>query len=378
MSATVCLFSAGALGYPNGGGYLWIYLNWALGLRSLGCRVIWLEGVDPATPVEEVQQSVALFKARLEPYGLADSLALCSWNGQPLQPGVTDGCLDLDAAAEADLLINQRYGAPAQFVARFRRTALLDIDPGLLQTWMTKGWVQVAPHDAYFTISDTVADGTAQLADVGIRWQHSPPCVALDWWQPAPPAPEAAFTTVAHWYAAGGVDDTSDVYSDDKRSGFLPFLDLPRRVQTPLELALDVVGGSDYDREILEEQGWRVQDAYSVASTPWDYQQYVRGSLGEFSCAKPSYLRFNTAWLSDRTVCYLASGKPAVVQHTGPSRFLPDDEGMFRFRSVEDAQRRLEVVMADYERQCALARELAEERFDAQKVMGSLLERALA
>jgi hypothetical protein len=84
------------------------------------------------------------------------------------------------------------------------------------------------------------------------------------------------------------------------------------------------------------------------------------------------------AWISDRTLCYLASGKPAVVQYTGPSRFLPDAAGLFRFRDLEEAARYLEMAAADYERQCGLARALAEEYFDARKVVGRVLELALA
>jgi len=88
-------------------------------------------------------------------------------------------------------------------------------------------------------------------------------------------------------------------------------------------------------------------------------------------------VRLQNAWVSDRTLCYLASAKPAVVQHTGPSRFLPDAAGMFRFRDLLEAARCLEQVAADYERQCRLARALAEEYFDARKVVGRVLERAL-
>ena len=121
-----------------------------------------------------------------------------------------------------------------------------------------------------------------------------------------------------------------------------------------------------------------MRDAEVVAFTPWDYQRYIQESRGEFSCAKPSCVRLQNAWVSDRTLCYLASGKPAVVQHTGPSRFLPDAAGLCRFRTLEEAVHCLETVAADYERHCRLARALAEELFDARKVVARVLERALA
>ena len=376
MSIKVCLFHAGTLSYPNGGGYLWIYLNWALGFRSLGCDVIWLEGVSQTAPAPLVQQQVVTLKNRLEPYGLAESLALCSWTGEPLPAETTAGCMSLDDAAEADLLLNQRYGAPSEIIGRFRRSALLDIDPGLLQIWLSKEWIEVARHDLYFTISEAVAEGRPPIPDTGLQWLHAPPCVSLDLWSPHKARPEATFTTLTHWYAGGGAEDSGEAYSDDKRSGFLPFLDLPQRTSQPLELALDVAADANICAS-LNDRGWLVSNAYEVAATPWDYQRYVQNSLGEFSCAKPSYVRYGAAWISDRTLCYLASAKPAIVQHTGQSKFLPDAAGLFRFRNIGEAANALEQAARDYEQHCKLARALTEEFFDAKKVAGGVLERAL-
>src|SRR5262249_31316363 len=155
-------------------------------------------------------------------------------------------------------------------------------------------------------------------------------------------------------------------YPNAKRDGFWPYLDLPQRTTQTLELALDLVP-QDEDQVTLWDRGWRVRESAVVASTPGEYQRYVQDSRGELSCAKPSCLRLENAWISDRTLCYLASGKPAVVEHTGPSRFLPDAAGLFRFRDPEEAARHLETAAADYERQCRLARTLAEEYFDARK-----------
>ena len=115
-----------------------------------------------------------------------------------------------------------------------------------------------------------------------------------------------------------------------------------------------------------------------MSATPEQYRAYIQRSRGEFSYAKPVYVELVTGWISDRTACYLASGKPAVVQDTGPSRYLLDGEGVFRFRTVDEAARALARVESDYERQCRSARALAEEHFDARRVAGRVLERALA
>lgn len=377
MSLTVCL-SANAIGYPQGGGHLWGYLNWALGLHALGCRVVWLEGVNPLLPADEIRSHVAALKTRLARYGLAEHLALCSRTDAALPTSAAEGCLDLDAAAEADLLLNLRYGLLPAVVGRFQRTALVDIDPGLLQCWLSAGHFVLPRHDLYFSTGETVGQPGARFPDAGLEWHHAPPCVALDWWPPHPADADAAFTTVSHWYADEWVVDADGPYRNDKRTGFLPYLDLPHRTAQPLELALCLNADDAAERAALRQRGWRLRDAAIVAGTPWDYRHYVQASLGEFSCVKPSCVRLANAWISDRTLCYLASGKPAVVQHTGPSRFLPDADGLFRFRGPAEAVRQLETVSADYECQCRQARALVEEYLDAKTVVGTVLERALA
>ena len=107
------------------------------------------------------------------------------------------------------------------------------------------------------------------------------------------------------------------------------------------------------------------------------YQSYIQRSRGEFSCAKPSFMKFQNAWISDRTLCYLASGKPVVVQNTGPSSFLPNGEGMFRFSTLGEAADALATINADYARHCRSAREVAEAYFDGRQVLERILNFAL-
>jgi hypothetical protein len=372
MSTCVCL-SANTLSYPEGGGHLWVYLNWALGLRALGCRVLWLEAVEPTTPAAEIRTLADSLRSRLERYGLAGSVVLCREDGEPLPCEFEDG----GRAFEADLLLNLQYALSEKIVRRFRRSALLDIDPGLLQLWMSVGAIMVARHDVYFTIGETVGQPGSRVPETRLSWQYTPPCVALDWWPPHVAAPDAPFTTVTHWHGDEWVEYGGALYLNDKRSAFLPFLKLPRRTAQPLELAVCLHEDEQEEHETLQKWGWSVRHAHTVTATPWDYQCYIQQSRGEFSCVKPSCIHLANAWISDRTLCYLASGKPAVLQHTGASRFLPDAAGLFRFRDMEEAVRCLETVAADYEHQCRLARALAAEFFDARQVVRRVLERTL-
>ncbi len=389
MSLTVCVAPANTVAYPNGGGHLWVYLHWALALKALGCRVIWLEGLD----VDDSDRSpagrrrrrggaasdcVAALKTRLAPYGLADALTLYAINGATVPDDVAQGCPDLDAAAGADVLLNLWHSAPPRVVERFRRSAFIDTDPGLLQIWMTTGAVHLAPHDVYFTIGETVGTRVARFPDCGLRWLYTPPPIFLPEWPQVPELSShtAPYTTVAHWW--GGTFEFNGItFSNEKRTSFLEYQDLPHRTPVSLELAVCLAEFHEEYRRLLEPMGWRLREAWDVTATPDAYRTYVQRSRGEFSCAKPAYISLETAWVSDRTLCYLASGKPAVVQYTGASRLLPDAEGLFRFRTMDEAVRALAAAEADYEHHRRAARALVEEHFDARRVVARVLEQAL-
>jgi hypothetical protein len=376
VKTTVC-FTAKNIYYLKGGGHFWVPLNWTLGLRALGCDVIWLEPIDPSTPVEEVWALTKLLKERLEPYGLRDSVALSSITGGLLDTAALEGCLDIVAAAElATLLINLRYDLPADQVRRFRRSAMLDIDPGLLQMWIAVGRYSPAMHDLYFTIGETVGTPGARFPSFGVQWHYTPPPVYLPAWPVTPAPTSAAYTTVAHWWGEE-IDFVGTPINTEKRESFLHYVDLPSLVAPPLELALTMGDAEAEERKFWGGYGWRVQDSHEFTATPEKYRSYVQQSRAEFSCAKPSCMQLQNAWVSDRTICYLASGKPAIVQHTGASRFLPDAEGLFRFRDIDEAARMIARVEADYDRQCQAARSFAEMWFDAERVAGRVLEKAL-
>jgi hypothetical protein len=371
MTPRVCYY-ADISHYPEGG-YLWKFLNWARGLQSNGCEVIWLEGVSPERSSREIASAVAALRSTLEPYGLGGSISVCLASGDRAPSEDECRCIPFGEAAESDLFLSIGYYRPTQrLVDRFRRSAFVDYDPGVLQVWISRAGLKLAAYDVYFTIGETVGQPNSLVPDVGLDWHYIPPCVSLDEWTPAlSPPVDPVFSTVTHWWG-----DWLDDYDNSKRAGFLPYLDLPRHSPRPLELAV-VLGEDEDDWDVLKRHGWRLRQPSEVTATPADFQRYIRNSLGEFSCAKPSGARLQNAWVSERTLGYLASGRPAVVEHTGPSRFLPDDAGLWRFRSMSEAIRALQRVVDDYPNQSRLARALAEEHFDARKVVRRVLEVAI-
>ncbi|OGP73018.1 MAG: hypothetical protein A2W09_07445 [Deltaproteobacteria bacterium RBG_16_50_11] len=382
MGLKVCL-SGSICNKNKSGGIAWLYFTWALGLRDLGCHVIWLEAeyVDPSISEDELKDYLGLIKNQLKQYGLGDcSIALSSRNGESLPWDSSGWYLSLDdIVSEADLFLNLAYHSHPRVVERFRKSALVDTDPGLVQFWISKGQLEMARHDIYFSIGETVGTPAARFPDCGIQWHYTPPPAFLPAWPTYEANSEAPYTTVSNWWG-DWVEYQGKTISNEKRTAFLEFLELPSRTSGNLELAL-TLGPDDVDkkeRSLLIQNGWKIFSLWGDTSfTPEGYRKYVQKSRGEFSCAKPFFVLLESSLMFDRTLHYLASGKPAIIQYTGPSRFLPESEGLFRFRNMEEAAAALEKVEADYDRHARAARALAEEYFDARKVINSVLERAL-
>jgi len=359
--------SGNTLSYLEGAGQLWIHLNWALSLVDAGCRVTWVELAESS----EIEANSGALRERLGQFGLGDALRVIVPDDRRPDPELGVPLADLEELAEADLLLNFCYWLPEPWVGTARRSALVDIDPGLLQIWIAEGDMVVAPHDCWFTIGETVGTPDARFPDCGITWLHTPPPVHLPSWPVAGPPAGDAFTTVTHWWE-GWMYFQGEEYPNDKRTSFLEFVDVPRLSGVPLELATNLE--DEDDRVLLEANGWRLHQSAAVR-TPDDYRGYIRGSRGEFSCAKPSCMRLQNAWISDRTICYLASGRPAVVQNTGPSRILDGAGGVLRFDTPTEAADALRRVESDYDTHARAAREMAEATFDGDRIVRSVLER---
>jgi hypothetical protein len=398
--------------YPEGGGHFWVFMQYAQALRRLGCEVHWLERVDESGEGRCSRRALATFLERLERFDLGGAGILYTESAKEGDEACTRRYLGIERERaeailrQADLLLNFHYGIAPDLLARFRRTALVDIDPGLLQFWLSQGQLRVAPHDVYFTTGETVGVPGSSIPDCGLPWLRMRPPVCLECWPYVYRDDCVAMTTVSGWWGDEWITDGGDVlYENNKRVSFLEFGELPQHTGQALELALCLgIGeredevqperlsggfaatapahipqyvGDAYDRALLESHGWRVRHAHEVAGSPEAYCAYIQRSRGEFSAVKPSCVRFRNAWVSDRSLCYLASGKPVVVQDTGPSTFLPSGIGMFRFSTLDEIVDAIATINADYEKHCRAAREIAEVHFDARRILEGVLDRAL-
>jgi hypothetical protein len=141
------------------------------------------------------------------------------------------------------------------------------------------------------------------------------------------------------------------------------------------QFQLAVNAGPGFPRERVEASGWQIV-APAVAVPDWQsYRDFIRASAGEVSIAKHAYVQGGSGWFSCRTACYLAAGRPALVQDTGWSRVIPAGQGVLRFSSAAEAVESMNCLVADYRAHARWAREVAAREFDSDIVLGSLLER---
>jgi hypothetical protein len=139
-------------------------------------------------------------------------------------------------------------------------------------------------------------------------------------------------------------------------------------------LATDIKDAGE--KTLFESNQWRLVDPHAL-SIDWDgYRDYIRASNGEFTVAKDQYTRLHTGWFSDRSACYLAAGRPVITQETGFTEFYGGQEGLLAFRTMDDVEAATAAIRSDYARHSRAAIEIARDCFEAEKVLGSLLDRA--
>jgi hypothetical protein len=382
MRDPVFVGSAFVAKYPTGGGNFWVPLQYLLGLRALGVEAYWLEVLWGKPDLARAREFVATFLRYVEDLAVAPWVALVLYpeSGRDDPPGPSEHWgLTADALwarARDGLLLNMADSVPAALRSRFGRTALFDIDPGQFQLWARDHDLGVGSHDAYLTIGQNLGAPDSPVP-LDVAWQRVWPVVHVPAWpEQPPPAATGRYTTVTQWWSGSWVVLDGEVLDGSKRKGFLEVVELPRRVGVALELGANIHPDETEDLELLARNGWHVADPALVAGTPQDFRRYVQASRGEFSCAKPTYVRTRPGWVSDRTVCYLASGRPCVVQATGAEGLLPDGPGLRFFRTLDEAADALRAVEADYAAAARAARRLAEDVFATRVVLPGVLRAA--
>jgi hypothetical protein len=361
---------------PEFAGSIWVRLQYVLGLDRLGVESFWVDRlmeIDPRAHPHSLAYLMRRFGATAEEFGLRGRYCVV-YEAGPRHFGMSSDELE-DLAASADLLINIGGHLPGSSPLReIPRRAYVDVDPGFTQIWGHQWDIGLDRHNFFFTLGQNVSRPEFGIPTQGIPWEPILPPVVLDLWPPLPQDSLTRFSTVADWRGSQDAIYEGEYYGG-KRREFVEYLRAPLLAGKRIDLALFIDQSDHEDLGLLHGHDWRVRDAATYAGDPWSYQEFIQSSRAEFSVAKSGYVKTNSGWVSDRTACYLASGKPALVQSTGFEWRLPTGEGLLTFRGLDEAVSGIHEINEHYETHSRAARRLAEEHLDSAKVLGSLLER---
>jgi hypothetical protein len=377
---TLVLVAGALANKPRHGAEAWVRIQWAVGLRRLGFDVHLAEQlaavncVDEAGNICDFEKSTGarFFRDVAKQFNL-DATLVCD-DGRTIGRSYAEL---LELAESSMLLVNiSGHLCDTELLRRMPCKAYVDLDPGYTQFWHAQGndGARLAGNDLFFTVGENIGHPQCPIPTCGLKWRPTRQPVVLDFWVVDPIEYAGRFTTVASWRGPYGPIAIDGKLLGGKVHEFRRFREVARLCGAPLEIALNIDPADDADRRSLLHAGWRLTDSGSAAGTPQAFRNYVAGSNGEFSVAQGMYVGTECGWFSDRSAYYLAAGRPVVVQDTGFSLVIHAGEGLVAFRTLEEAVAGIDRVAQDYANQCRVARELAQEFFDARKVLGRFID----
>jgi len=369
--------------YPLGG-VAWDYVQYIAGLVALGYDAYYIEdtGIWPYNPEEGGVSKTCDYNVRylntvMERFGLADRWAYCFAHDSQWF-GLSDAKRN-EVLKSADLLLNisGTLAAPAKYRS-IETLAYIDSDPVFTQVKLARGETSLVTlmgqHDVHFSFGEALPGNTPAT---DYKWIPTRQPILLDEWKPVDERREM-FTTVMNWTTARPIEHAGVSYGQ-KDVEFQRFIDLPQRVKpTEIELAVNLGKTKRTPHDLLRHKGWRLADPDVVCPDLESYKRYISTSKAEWSVAKNGYVIGKSGWFSCRSACYLAAGRPVVVEDTGFGAVIPTGRGVLPFLDLEGAVAAIRDVEAGYDRHAQGARDIAVEYFDARKVLRRLVDDALA
>jgi hypothetical protein len=364
---------------PHQGGATWAVLQYLLGFRRLGHEVVFVEPVPPAAlrptgaPLER-SINAGYFRRVAADFELTQSALLLAGTRETVGLPYEEV---RRLARDADVLVNiSGMLTDEALVASIPTRVYLDLDPAFNQLWHAAQGIDrgFAGHTHFVTIGLRIGEPGCSVPTCGLPWIKTLQPIVLERWPVADTIEHDALTTVGNWRGYGSIEYQGGFHGQ-KAHSLRPLIELPTRTTEKFLLALSIHPDEVRDLEALSRNGWHLVDPAVVAATPADYQRFLQGSKAEFGIAKSGYVISHCGWFSDRSIAYLASGRPVLAQETGFSNFLPTGEGLFAFRSAEDVLAGIEALKLDYTRHARAARTIAEEHFASDRVLGRLLEK---
>jgi hypothetical protein len=377
------LVYSGSLAQPVGnGGLTWLHLQFLLGFRRLGWDVLFLDRLEPEMCGSETGQAKSLeesphatyFLKVMQQFGLNESFSL-SCNGGRHTIGLPRNQV-LERVAEASVLLNvMAFLNDEEILSRARRRVFIDIDPGFGQMWRELGLHDAfRGHDDFVTLGRNIGQSDCAIPTCGLKWISLRQPIVLEYW-PAQPAPvTAAFTSIGAWRGPNAPIEYNGHTYGLRVHEFRKFVGLPSLCPgSRFEMALDIHSGDAKDIQSLCHQGWSLVEPRAVAGGPAEFRSYIAASKAELMIPKQMYVDSNSGLLSDRSICYLASGRPVLARDTGIGHLYPTGEGLLTFETIDEAAAGVEAINSDYSRHSEAARKIAMEYFDSDKVLTQLL-----
>jgi hypothetical protein len=375
--------------YPVGGA-TWDYLQYVLGFKRLGHHVYYLEDTGRWTwdvardAFSDDARSNAAYLAKwiaaLDPE-LAHNWALRDVHGKYYglsQAEVARLCHDVDVFINysGSCVLRDEYLACRTKVyldsdPLYNQAGILDYVHGTADQQTRWRVDSMRQHDKFVSFGESIGKPYCSIPTALFAWQPTRQPIVLDCWATPGAVVRDVWTTVMSWQPDDGSVVVNGMLYGGKNAEFGKFINLPGRTPQTLELA---IGGGSAPVDVLRQNGWHVINAYTVSHDPWKYREYVRTSKAELSVAKQAYVATRSGWFSCRSACYLAAGKPVVVQDTGFSEHIPTSEGLLAFSTEDEALDAIERVNRDYQHHARAASRLAREHFDSDRVLQTLLE----
>lgn len=387
MKTPLRLVVLGMMGRSPFGGQTWLYLNWLRGLSALGHEVwyveddtVWPYDPEQNTVTDDCTYAVRHISQCMERIGLMDRWAYRLADHPGACWGLSEAELN-QLYRSCDALLNI-VGATAlreeQLAAPFR--VYVETDPVTAELRLANGdqhtWSPFDNHHVIATYGENYGapDCGVPLNGMERKYRKTRQPIDLDFWPMDYDENASYFTTIGNYRQSGGdVVYNGETYYWSKHHEWEKFLDLPHFTLQPFELALKIDDPADRDR--LVSHGWQLLSPMEMSLDIFGrYQDYFRSSRAEFTVAKDQNVRLRSGWFSERDVCYLATGKPVVTQDTGFSNILPTGEGLFAFRTMDEALAAIDAINSDYRRHCEAARAIAEEYFEASRVAARFLK----
>ena len=370
-------------------GVIWQHVHYVVGLQRLGHDVYYIEDSArlPYNPEtfevnNEFDYAAKVLNRLAGEFDFKNRWAFCA---RYLRKNPTAGLplkkirqLYRDADAILNICGTQEFNDD---LLESDRIIYVESDPGVEQIKVDKGVTStidyLSRHHALFTFGENVGTKKFPVPPHGLKWHVTRQPVVTDLWKTnQAPKPAAVLTSIANWSTSGLKDITwrGRKYLWSKSREFLRFVAAPRRSGETFELATNIQDRKT--REKFENSGWRFTSPLQMSVDYWLYRDYIQQSKGEFTVAKDQYVQLNTGWFSDRSACYLAAGRPVIMQETGFTENYGADAGLLAFRSLGEIAEAVKMIKADYSKHSGAARQVAREIFEAEKVVKSLLDRA--